>query len=62
MGSAFGSAAHVFVDSLAPSALELGDEDRHHLERVLRLRRGEEVTASDGRGRWCRCRYAGSGR
>jgi 16S rRNA (uracil1498-N3)-methyltransferase len=62
VGSPFGAAAHVFVDSLAPSWLELGEEDRHHLERVLRLRPGEEVTASDGRGHWCRCRYAGSGR
>jgi 16S rRNA (uracil1498-N3)-methyltransferase len=51
------SAAHVFVDDLdAPS---LGDDDRHHLERVLRLRAGEVVTASDGAGRWRQCRYAG---
>jgi 16S rRNA (uracil1498-N3)-methyltransferase len=62
VGSPFGSAAHVFVDSLGPSSLQVGDDDRHHLDRVLRLRPGEEVTASDGRGHWCRCRYAGSGR
>ena len=32
-------------------------EDRHHLERVLRLRSGEELTVSDGRGGWRRCRF-----
>jgi 16S rRNA (uracil1498-N3)-methyltransferase len=62
VGLPFGSAAHVFVDSLVASRLELDDADRHHLERVLRLRSGEEVTASDGRGHWSRCRYAGPGR
>jgi len=56
------SAAHVFVGELPAPALELGDDDRHHLDRVLRLRPGEDVTASDGRGHWCRCRYSGSGR
>ena len=41
-------AAHVFVDDLdAPS---LADADRHHIERVLRLRAGETVTVSDGAG------------
>jgi 16S rRNA (uracil1498-N3)-methyltransferase len=55
-----GPAAHVFVDDL--SLPELSDEDRRHLERVLRLRSGEEVTASDGRGGWRLLRYRGSGR
>lgn len=44
------SAAHVFVGDLelpVPST-----QDAHHLERVLRLRDGEPVTISDGRGRW----------
>ena len=54
------AAAHVFVDD--PEDPVLGDDDRHHLERVLRLRVGEAVTASDGRGRWRLCRYAGAGR
>ena len=41
-------AAHVFVDDLdAPS---LAEADRHHIERVLRLRTGETVTVSDGAG------------
>lgn len=46
-------AAHVFVADLA--APVVGDGDRHHLERVLRLRPGEVVTASDGRGSQRRC-------
>lgn len=44
------SAAHVFVDDI--DAPLIGPDDRHHLERVLRLRPGELVTVSDGRGRW----------
>lgn len=44
------SAAHVFVESLEHPVLS--DDDAHHLFRVLRLRHGETVTVSDGRGRW----------
>ncbi len=44
------SAAHVFVDSL--ESLSLSTDDAHHLFRVLRLRDGESVTVSDGRGGW----------
>ena len=47
------SAAHVFVDQL--DSPTLGDDDQHHLGRVLRLRDGESVTASDGRGQWRAC-------
>jgi len=47
------SAAHVFVDQLDLPVL--GDDDLHHLGRVLRLRDGESVTASDGRGQWRAC-------
>lgn len=39
----------------------LGDDDRHHLARVLRLRPGEEVTGADGAGGWRRFRYCASG-
>ena len=46
--------AHVFVADL--DAPELDAADRHHLERVLRLRPGEEITVSDGRGAWRPCR------
>ena len=46
---------HVFVDSIdSPS---LSASDRHHLERVLRVRAGDPLTVSDGRGRWRPCRY-----
>ena len=47
------SAAHVFVDQLDSPVL--GDDDQHHLGRVLRLRDGESVTASNGRGQWRAC-------
>jgi 16S rRNA (uracil1498-N3)-methyltransferase len=47
----------VFVDDLAAPALD--DADAHHLARVLRLRAGESVTASDGAGSWRACAYAG---
>lgn len=33
----------------------------HHLGRVLRLRPGEPVVATDGRGRWRLCRYVPGG-
>lgn len=35
----------------------LGDADAHHLERVLRVRSGDEVTVADGAGRWRRVRF-----
>jgi 16S rRNA (uracil1498-N3)-methyltransferase len=50
----------VFVED--PESPALSADDAHHLERVLRLRPGEGVTVSDGRGRWRACRYAASGR
>jgi 16S rRNA (uracil1498-N3)-methyltransferase len=49
------TAAHVFVDDLTSPALR--PDDRHHLARVLRIRAGEPVTASDGAGRWRLCRF-----
>jgi 16S rRNA (uracil1498-N3)-methyltransferase len=51
--------AQVFVDDPAQPVLD--DEDAHHLTRVLRLRRGEEVIAADGAGRWARTRWVGDG-
>ena len=36
---------------------ELSDEDRHHLERALRVRAGDLLTVGDGAGRWRRCRF-----
>lgn len=41
---------HVFVSDL--DAPHLSDEDRHHLGRVLRLRKGDPLTISDGARRW----------
>ena len=46
---------HAFVDDLAAPALHA--DDRHHLERVLRLARGDPLTVSDGDGSWARCRF-----
>ena len=51
------SVAHVFVDDLDRPALS--DKDIHHLARVLRLRVGELVSASDGRGGYRLCEWAG---
>jgi 16S rRNA (uracil1498-N3)-methyltransferase len=53
------AAAQVFVAD--PARPVLGAGDLHHLEKVLRLRRGEVVVASDGRGAWCLCRFGGGG-
>jgi 16S rRNA (uracil1498-N3)-methyltransferase len=50
------AAAHAFVADL--DAPVLSTDDRHHVERVLRLRVGEDITVSDGAGRWRLCRYA----
>ena len=49
------SAAHVFVADLA--APQLSPDDVHHLKKVLRLRDGESVTCSDGKGRWRVCSW-----
>ena len=55
-----GSAAHVLVDDLESPVLD--ETDRHHLGSVLRLRDGEIVSATDGRGGWRICRFAAGGR
>jgi 16S rRNA (uracil1498-N3)-methyltransferase len=44
------AAAHVIVADVEDPVL--GDDAIHHLARVLRLRRGEPVTVTDGAGRW----------
>jgi 16S rRNA (uracil1498-N3)-methyltransferase len=53
------AAAHVVVDpaALEGEQLRLTPGDAHHLDRVLRLRPGEVVTATDGAGRWRRTRW-----
>lgn len=53
------AAAQVFVDD--PAAPVLAEADAHHLGRVLRLRAGEEVIVSDGRGRWARTTWREGG-
>jgi 16S rRNA (uracil1498-N3)-methyltransferase len=50
------AAAHVVVADLESPAV--GDDDRHHLRSVLRLRPGEAVSTTDGSGGWRLCRYA----
>jgi 16S rRNA (uracil1498-N3)-methyltransferase len=50
-GSELGAGeAHAFVADL--DRPELLPEDRHHLERVLRLRTDAPITISDGKGAW----------
>jgi 16S rRNA (uracil1498-N3)-methyltransferase len=44
------TAPWVFVEDVDAPAL--GDTDRHHLERVLRVRPGDAVVVSDGAGGW----------
>lgn len=51
------SAAHVLVADVAAPTLD--DSTAHHLRRVLRLRDGEVVTATDGAGQWLAGRLAG---
>lgn len=46
------ASAQVFVAD--PASPVLREDDAHHLSRVLSLRAGEEVIASDGRGNWAR--------
>jgi len=53
------SAAHVLVADVDLPVLS--DEVSHHLQRVLRLREGELVTVTNGRGSWQECRWTGSG-
>ncbi len=56
IGPAAASAAgHAFVADLEQPVLS--DVDRHHLERVLRLRAGELLTVADGAGRWRAVRF-----
>jgi 16S rRNA (uracil1498-N3)-methyltransferase len=48
-----GAAALVYVDTLGDRC-EIDGDDGHHLERVRRLRVGEQVDAADGAGAWRR--------
>jgi 16S rRNA (uracil1498-N3)-methyltransferase len=53
------SAAHVLVADIG--APQPDDDVVHHLARVLRLRRGEPVTVTDGAGRWRAGVFTGDG-
>lgn len=45
--------AHVFVDDVShEDDVWIDGDDGHHLQRVRRLREGEALTVSDGRGSW----------
>ena len=54
------ASAQVFVDDLDDPVLR--SEQVHHLARVLRLRAGEHVVASDGAGAWRMCVTEGADR
>ena len=52
------SAAHVLIPDplgLHQAHVVIDDDVEHHLRRVLRLRDGERVSATDGAGRWRMC-------
>jgi 16S rRNA (uracil1498-N3)-methyltransferase len=53
-----GAVAQVFVDDV--ETCDLDPSDIHHLARVLRLKPGETVVASDGTGSWRPCKFTGS--
>jgi 16S rRNA (uracil1498-N3)-methyltransferase len=40
---------------LDPESPVLDDDDEHHLRKVLRVREGEEIVVTDGRGSWALC-------
>jgi 16S rRNA (uracil1498-N3)-methyltransferase len=52
------SVAQVFVQDLSGCVPD--EADVHHLSKVLRLRPGETVVVSDGKGRWRSCGYTGT--
>lgn len=53
------ASAHLVVDDV--SAPLADDDAMHHLVRVLRLRDGTSITATDGRGSWRPCVLTGAG-
>jgi len=53
------SAAHVLVADIDDPQLDT--EARHHLARVLRLRRDQPVTVTDGAGHWRSTAFTGDG-
>lgn len=53
------SAAHLLVDDVVAPVVD--DASEHHLRRVLRVRHGEEVSVTDGRGGWRICALTAAG-
>ncbi|MEY2974279.1 MAG: putative ribosomal small subunit methyltransferase [Actinomycetota bacterium] len=53
------SAAHLLVDDVIAPVVD--DTAEHHLRRVLRVRHGEEVSVTDGRGGWRICAWSAAG-
>jgi len=53
-----GTAPHVIVDEIAHPIMSA--EDVHHLAKVRRLRDGDLVSATDGRGSWRWCAFVGA--
>ncbi len=53
-----GATTQVLVGDV--SAPKLDDASYHHLSKVLRLRKGQTVCASDGVGGWAMCEFDGS--
>ena len=53
------SAAHLLVEDVAAPVAD--DASEHHLRRVLRVRHGEEVSVTDGRGGWRICTWSATG-
>lgn len=52
------ASAQVLVSDL--QSPELAADDLHHLQRVLRLRKGDEVCATNGQGGWQSCSFLGT--
>jgi 16S rRNA (uracil1498-N3)-methyltransferase len=52
-----GSDPHVLVEDVAAPVLD--PDALHHVAKVRRLRAGDRLTATDGRGAWRRCRFTG---
>lgn len=52
--------AHIVVDDVDTPVLD--EDDARHLHSVLRIRGGERVSVTDGKGGYRDCVYAGSGR
>ena len=53
------SAAHMLISDINDPLLS--DDAIHHLDKVLRLREGESVTATNGNGEWRQCLWTGTG-